>query len=92
MSVGVRLRLGEELVRGKRVLVIDDDPEMVELVRLIFERDGAEVCSAADGREGLYQYGACRPDLILLDVMMPSGMAGRPAGSCASSRTFRSSF
>jgi len=53
------------------VLVVDDDPEMVELVRLVFERDGAQVYSAGDGREGICQYGACRPDLILLDVMMP---------------------
>jgi len=53
------------------VLLIDDNPEMVELVRLIFERGGAEVYSAGDGREGICQYGVCLPDLILLDVMMP---------------------
>jgi two-component system KDP operon response regulator KdpE len=58
-------------MRGKRILVIDDDAEMVELVRVVFTREGAEVYSAADGREGICQYGACRPDLILLDVMMP---------------------
>lgn len=58
-------------MRGKRVLVVDDNPEMVELVRLIFEREGAEVYAAGDGREGICQYGVCRPDLILLDVMMP---------------------
>jgi two-component system KDP operon response regulator KdpE len=58
-------------VRGKRVLIIDDDPEMVELVRLVFAREGAEVYAAADGREGICRYGECRPDLILLDVMMP---------------------
>jgi two-component system KDP operon response regulator KdpE len=52
--------------------VIDDDPEMVELVRLIFEREGAEVFAAQDGREGICQFGMCRPDLILLDVMMPA--------------------
>jgi two-component system KDP operon response regulator KdpE len=51
--------------------VIDDDAETVELVRLVFEREGAVVYSAADGREGISQFGVCRPDLILLDVMMP---------------------
>jgi two-component system KDP operon response regulator KdpE len=51
--------------------VIDDDVEIVELVRLIFAREGAEVHSAADGRDGIYEFGACRPDLILLDIMMP---------------------
>jgi two-component system KDP operon response regulator KdpE len=58
-------------VKGKRILVIDDDAEIVELVRLLFAREGAEVYSAADGREGICEFGACRPDLILLDIMMP---------------------
>ena len=40
-------------MRGTRILVIDDDPEMVELIRLIFEREGAEVYSAGDGQEGI---------------------------------------
>jgi two-component system KDP operon response regulator KdpE len=51
--------------------MIDDDVDVVELVRLVFEREGAAVYSAADGREGICQFGVCRPDLILLDVMMP---------------------
>jgi DNA-binding response OmpR family regulator len=58
-------------VRGKRILVIDDDPDMVVLVKLLFSRAGAEVYTALDGREGLRQFGVCRPDLVLLDVMMP---------------------
>jgi two-component system KDP operon response regulator KdpE len=52
--------------------VIDDDAEMVELVRLVFEREGAVVYSAADGQEGICQFGVCRPDLVLLDIMMPT--------------------
>lgn len=59
-------------MRGKRILVIDDDAESIELVRLIFAREGAEVYSAADGREGICQFGVCRPDLVLLDVMLPN--------------------
>jgi two-component system KDP operon response regulator KdpE len=51
--------------------VIDDDPEMVELVRLVFTREGAEVYAAAGGRDGICQFGACQPDLVLLDIMMP---------------------
>jgi two-component system KDP operon response regulator KdpE len=51
--------------------VIDDDPEMVELIRLVFEREGAEVYAAGDGQEGICQFGMRRPDLVLLDVMMP---------------------
>jgi two-component system KDP operon response regulator KdpE len=51
--------------------VIDDDPDVVELVRIIFAREGAEVYAAVDGREGVYQVGANRPDLVLMDVLMP---------------------
>jgi two-component system KDP operon response regulator KdpE len=51
--------------------VIDDDAETAELVRLVFAEEGAEVYSAADGREGICQFGVCRPDLIVLDIMLP---------------------
>jgi two-component system KDP operon response regulator KdpE len=63
--------MGEGWVRVKRVLVIDDDADIVELVRTIFAREGAEVYSASDGRKGILEFGACQPDLILLDIMMP---------------------
>jgi len=59
-------------VRGTRILVIDDDPELVDLIQLIFEREGAEVYAAGNGQEGICQFGLCRPDLILLDIMMPT--------------------
>lgn len=58
-------------MEGKRILVIDDDADLVELVRIAFAHAGAEVYSALDGREGLFRFGECHPDLILLDVMMP---------------------
>jgi two-component system KDP operon response regulator KdpE len=51
--------------------VIDDDAELVELVQLIFAREGAKVYAARNGREGICQFGVCRPDLILLDIMLP---------------------
>jgi two-component system KDP operon response regulator KdpE len=44
---------------------------MRALVRLILSAEGAEVYLAADGREGLGQFGVCRPDLVLLDIKMP---------------------
>jgi two-component system KDP operon response regulator KdpE len=58
-------------VRGKKILVIDDDADMRTLLSILFSRAGAEVHLAADGREGLGQFGVCRPDLVLLDIMMP---------------------
>ena len=54
-----------------KVLVIDDDPVIVQLLRVNFEIEGFEVVSAADGREGFERAKADRPDLVLSDIMMP---------------------
>ncbi len=53
------------------VLVIDDDPVIVELLRVNFEIEGFDVISAGDGEEGLEQARRERPDLVLSDIMMP---------------------
>lgn len=55
----------------KRVLCIEDHPEMIDLVRLILERRGYIVDGAVGGREGLEAMERRLPDLILLDLMMP---------------------
>ena len=55
----------------KRVLCIEDHPEMIELIRLILGREGFEVEGALGGREGLKAMQERPPDLILLDLMMP---------------------
>ena len=54
-----------------RILVADDDPKHAQLIRLYLERDGHQVLTVGDGRAALDQARARRPDLILLDVMMP---------------------
>ena len=54
-----------------KVLVIDDDPVIVELLRVNFEIEGFEVISAGDGREGFERVRSDRPDLVLSDIMMP---------------------
>jgi two-component system KDP operon response regulator KdpE len=59
------------VLHGKKILVIDD-PDLLELTRLVFSRAGAEVHTALDGREGVCRFGACDPDLVLLDIMMPN--------------------
>lgn len=56
---------------GKRVLYIEDEQEMIDLVRLILSRKGYEVMGANGGREGLELVERERPDLVLLDLMMP---------------------
>ncbi len=53
------------------VLVADDDPDILALVRFRLERDGYEVLSAPDGETALDLALARTPDLALLDVMMP---------------------
>ena len=58
-------------MQGKTILVIDDDPEMLRLLEHIFSREGAQVCTAAGGQEGLRQFYNYPPHLVVLDVMMP---------------------
>lgn len=65
------LHFAQGLARGKKLLIIDDDPALVRLLRLNLEMEGYEVYSALDGVEGLRCAFAHRPDLIILDVMMP---------------------
>ncbi|NLG27169.1 MAG: response regulator [Chloroflexi bacterium] len=59
-----------------KILVVDDDPDFVEATRLVLNRSGHEVLSAADGDEGLERVRADRPDLIILDVIMKTVLDG----------------
>lgn len=54
-----------------RIVCIEDDPQIIELVRTILGRKGYQVIGAAGGQEGLTLVQVQRPDLILLDLMMP---------------------
>jgi DNA-binding response OmpR family regulator len=56
---------------AKRVVYVEDEPEMIDLVRLILGRKGFEVIGANGGREGLATIRQQLPDLVLLDLMMP---------------------
>ncbi len=55
----------------KRILVCDDEKHIVRLVQINLEREGYTVLTAYDGKEGLSKAEAEKPDLIVLDVMMP---------------------
>jgi two-component system response regulator VicR len=57
--------------RVRRVVCIEDEPDMIDLVRLILERKGFQVIGAEGGVEGLETIRKEKPDLILLDLMMP---------------------
>jgi|AMZC01.1.fsa_nt_AMZC01000863.1_4 DNA-binding response OmpR family regulator len=53
------------------LLIIEDDFELSRMMRLFLEKHGHQVYTAANGIEALYQINAYRPDLIILDLMMP---------------------
>ena len=56
---------------SRKILIIDDDPTVRELMRRQLERDGFEVHSASDGKEGITKAREIKPDLITLDILMP---------------------
>jgi len=56
---------------AKKVLVIDDEPDFIDAVRMRLEANGYEVISSTDGRDGLDKAKKERPDAILLDLVMP---------------------
>ena len=56
---------------AKRILCIEDDPEMIDLIRLILGRRGFKVSGAAGGTAGIKAVREQLPDLVLLDLMMP---------------------
>lgn len=58
------------------ILVVDDDPDLVGAVSLVLENASYRVEAAADADEALEKVETARPDLIILDVMMPDGTEG----------------
>ena len=53
------------------VLVVEDDRNIADLLQMYLEKEGYAVVTAYDGGQGLDKFRAIRPDLVLLDVMMP---------------------
>jgi CheY-like chemotaxis protein len=61
---------------ARKVLVVDDDKDVRDLIRLLLEGDGFEVCTATGGHQALEYLRALRPDppeLLITDVLMPEG-------------------
>jgi len=59
------------MLNKSKILVIDDDTHIAELVKLYLEKEGYEVYTAADGEEGLNRFKAVQPKLVVLDIMLP---------------------
>ncbi len=55
----------------KKILMVDDDTDFCGAVKLLLDSKGYDVSLAHDGKEGLAKVRAARPDLVILDVMMP---------------------
>ena len=56
---------------NEKILVVDDDVNICELLRLYLTKEGYQVTIANDGEEGLDKFNQVKPDMVLLDVMMP---------------------
>ena len=56
---------------NEKILVVDDDTNICELLRLYLTKEGYQVTVANDGEEGLEKFNQVKPDMVLLDVMMP---------------------
>jgi CheY-like chemotaxis protein len=59
-----------------KILVVDDDPDFVEVTRMVLEKHGYDVIAAANGAEALVTMRREKPDLVLLDIMMATLLDG----------------
>jgi DNA-binding response OmpR family regulator len=64
-------KTGERFMAGEHILVVDDEPSIVEVVGLYLKREGYRVSVARDGQTALESVRQERPDLIVLDLMLP---------------------
>lgn len=62
----IKLQMGRE-----KILIVDDDSDMVEALKIILEAGGYSVITASDGEEGLRRIRGEKPDLIILDLILP---------------------
>ena len=58
-------------MNAKKVLIVDDEVDLVETIRFLLEREGYRVLVSGDGEDGLHQAQRENPHLIILDIMLP---------------------
>ena len=56
---------------AKTILIVEDDPNIAELVQMYLEKEGYNTRIASDGGQGIDLFRQLRPDLVLLDIMLP---------------------
>ena len=61
----------KEKAMGKTILIVEDEPKNMKLLRDLLQRFGYEILEASDGEQGVKSAGEKMPDLILMDIMMP---------------------
>jgi two-component system alkaline phosphatase synthesis response regulator PhoP len=58
-------------LKGKKILIADDEPDILEIIQYNLNKEGYEVATAKDGDDALTKIKAFKPDLVILDIMMP---------------------
>src|SRR5437867_2592440 len=70
---GARLRsVALSLMPGQKILVVDDEDHILELARLYLSREGYQIEAVSDGAQALARFGQTKPDLVVLDIMLPN--------------------
>jgi two-component system alkaline phosphatase synthesis response regulator PhoP len=59
-------------LRGNRILVVDDEPNIVRSLAFVFNKEGYDVSIAEDGAQAMTMIRKSKPDILILDVMMPN--------------------
>jgi two-component system, OmpR family, alkaline phosphatase synthesis response regulator PhoP len=57
--------------KGKKVLIADDEPDIIEIISYNLKKEGYDIYTAKDGDDALHKVKQVLPDLVLLDIMMP---------------------
>lgn len=70
-----RKRFAMAAEKSLKILIVDDDKNICDLLRLYLEKDGYSVILSHDGEEAVVKFNALKPDMVLLDIMLP-GMDG----------------
>lgn len=78
--------------KGKKILIADDEPDILEIIQYNLEREGYDASTAKDGDEALVKAKQLQPDLIILDIMMPKKNGVEVCGILRSQPMFKNTL